>query len=229
MPSLSEILAKGLARLTKLDAKEQAVKEGKPLRVRTQITTLEGLEKQQERLRKNYLTHVMSTRGKILGNETEFAKIEELLPLVHKAHEQALHYLNDNARSKAILELDLLICCIKEEVANEDIDFVTVAIENFEDFNEGLRDYTLSVIEENRDIDTEKVKQLWRTCLHPEHIATLTRGRTVYDAIDFRRVDAVVAINNSKTQEEIEAAFKAYAVSVNAMLERFGLKYRVEV
>lgn len=227
MASISDILNKGMARLSALAEKKQAVKEGKPLRLKTAVNNLERTQRALEKGREQYLKAIIENRDEILGKDIPATQVKEGRLIADKYTKEAREILNAGWKRKAILEFELLVCEIKEMVVEADIDTVIYAAECYDDFVEGLKDYTLEIVTQGAKIDPEKVKHLWNICMPEKNVKALSRSSTPFSAIDVFRYDAVRALNEATEPEQIQPIINKFVNEINTRFKTWGLDFQV--
>lgn len=225
--SIEEVLTKALAKLDVLAAKKQAIKEGRPLSITTALNTLERSQRSLEKGREAYIKDVLNNRDCILGQDLPMDAIRDGRLIADKALKQAQTIIQGGWKKKMLLAFDLAICELKEKVASIDIDAIVDASQCYDDFIEGLNDYTLDTIGKVEAIKREKIQHLWNLCMPTKHQTVLSRTATPYDAIDRFRADAIQGINKAATIEEAQKAIDNFEYEVNIWFEKRGVDCRV--
>lgn len=179
-------LKKLFDRLNKIEEKKQAVKEGKPVSVRSGISEAERIKRAQEKARKDYIKSVMSDLKEILGSTTDMQRISDMSGIREQAIMDGRDYINeDNLTVElALLDIQKFALVVKSLTADQDIDLVIDAEENLEVFNEAVRVYAAQVIDAGDEVDEDKIADMYDKYVSNVSDAVLQRGTTVYKSID---------------------------------------------
>jgi len=229
MATLSEMLEKKMARLSAISEKMEAVKSGKPLRLKTAVNNLERNQRALEKSRENYIKEVLTTRNDVLGKSIPMEEIAIGRGIAEKVIEESRAIFTDGWKRKALLSFELLVCEIKEAVADANVDTVIQASEDYDDFIEGLKEYTAATIAQGVPIDAEKIKDLWAIEMPEKNIKALSRASTPFSAIDVFRYDAVRGINASDTPEKAQEFVNEFIRQSNLRFQSWGLDFQIPV
>lgn len=229
MATLSEILDKKMARLSAIADKMEAVKSGKPLRLKTAVNALERNQKALEKSREAYIKEVLNTRNDVLGKSIPMDEISNGRQIAEQVIQESRDIFTNGWKRKALLSFELLVCEIKEMVADANVDAVIQACEDYDAFIEGLKEYTAATISQGVPLDPEKIKDLWAIEMPEKNIKTLSRASTPFTAIDIFRYDAVRAINSADTAEKAQEAVNKFVKEVNIRFQTWGLPFQIPV
>jgi len=229
MATLAQTLEKKMARLSAITEKMEAVKSGKPLRLKTAVNNLERNQRALERSRVSYIKEILTTRNEVLGKEIPMDEIAEGRKIAEKVIEESRTIFTDGWKRKALLSFELLICEIKEMVADVNVDLVIQACEDYDDFLEGLKEYTAATIAQGLPIDVEKIKDLWAIEMPEKNVKALSRTSTPFGAIDVFRYDAVRGINSSDSPEKAQEVVNEFVKQVNLRFQSWGLPFQIPV
>lgn len=220
-------LEKQMARLLAITEKMEAVKSGKPLRLKTAVNNLERNQRALEKSREAYIKEVLTTRNDILGKEFPMEEISIGRNVAEKVIEESRKMFSDGWKRKMLLSFELMICEIKEVLADSNIDDVVAAAEGYDDFIEGLKEYTAQTIAQGAEVDAAKVKHLWEVCMPAKNVKVLSRASTPFMALDIFRNDAVRSINSADTPEKAQVAIDRFINEVNLRCESWGINFKV--
>ncbi len=227
MATLQEILDKKMAKLAAIANKVEAVKSGKPIKINSILNNLERNARAMERTREAYIKEVLNTRNDILGSEIPMEEISIGRTIADKAIEEATEIFSTGWKRKALLSFELLICEIKESVSEVNAEPVIQACQDYDDFIEGLREYTAATIAQGVPVDVEKIKDLWAIEMPEKNIKALSRASTPFTAIDVFRRDALVGINSADTAEKAQEFVNIFIKEVNLRFQSWGLDFQI--
>jgi hypothetical protein len=225
--SLTDILNKGMAKLNKIANQVQAVKEGKPLRIKSAMTSLERIQKAATKTREGYIQELIKSRDEILGKDISIDSIKDGRGIANKAVEQGHKIIHEGWKPKALLKFELFILDLKEEVAEYDVPNLIDAAESFEDFLAGIQEYMVGVVAATGKVEAEKVKHLWGICMPEDKVRALSRASTPYDAIDVFRYDAVRELNKAQTPEEAQKVIDEFIRQINLRFKTWGMEFQI--
>lgn len=225
--TLSEIINKGFARLTKIAETAKKVREGKPISVKSGVSALQKIQRDAEKTREAYIKDVMENRTKVLG-EVNMPAIKAGRTLADRGITEAHEIVNKGWKRKALLTFELLVCEIKEQVAEIDVVDVINAAEDFDDFGEWVNEYTLETLASMKEIDAAKIKAMWERAMPEKNVKVLSRASTPYGAIDIFRMDAVRSLNECKSAEEVTPIINKFIGEVNTRFKNWGVDFKVD-
>jgi cell division septum initiation protein DivIVA len=229
--SLEAILAKNAEKMRKLEEREQNIKDGKKSATgfKTVINAAQAAEKAQQKAREAFVKDALEKRDLILGSEIPFNRILECLHVSRKAYEEAGAILQAAKLDKEgySLRLNLYVHNLKQSIAEYDIDNVAAAVDNFEAFNEDIRKYILELLQEVKEIDPAKVKELWGDNITPTNLDVLTRGTTIYWSIDWHKKNCLEKIKTANSVEEINAADTAFNEGLVALFNKYNIPLEI--
>jgi hypothetical protein len=163
-------LTKEFARLAKIEEAREVVldpskKKMRTSGVKTLLTEAERLQRKQERARKNYVEFVMSEKNRVLKEEIEdFGRIMDILPVTDAGIQEAEEVLATFDTERAKLEAAMAALEFKRIAAENDIDLLTDAKDALEQFNEAVKAYALSCVENQEEFDEDEIidRPRWR-------------------------------------------------------------------
>ena len=212
-----------LARLGKLNQKQADLnnpdKKKKGPSIKSALTTLERLERAQERERLAFIKELMEDKNSALCEHVEdFERIKNLLPVTSRGIHQAEEVLSSYREKKAYFEAQLYLLEKKVDAAQNDLDFLHNAQDNWAEFNAAVMSYTMECIEKVEEFDADAIIELWDSMMSEEDIAILNRGTTTFESLDylFKQIEDEFANNPDGAKdilkEKIATLFNRYNI-----------------
>lgn len=217
-------LEKELARLAKIDEKREAILDPskKKMRtggVKTLLSEAEKIQRQQERARKDFVKWVMSEKNRVLSEEVEdYTRIIDILPISHKGIQEAEEVLSTYDEEKAKLEAQLFLLEQKKKAAENDIDLLNDAVAALDEFNEAVKAYALSCIEQEEEFSENEIIELWENMMPQRYIDALNRGTTSFGSLDY-----LYGSTLGEFSRDPEGAKKALAMKVARLFEKYDI------
>jgi hypothetical protein len=195
-----------MARMNKLQEKEadlnDPTKRKKGPSMKSALTDLQRLQKQQEKERLAFIKQLMEDKNAALAiYVSDYERIKNLLPVTTRAQEQYADYndVADTSYAQAVMYR----AEIKAWVRDADADNVHDAETSWHEFEAAVMTYTLSCIENEVEFEDNEIIALWDNMMSAEHIAVLNRGTTPFNSIDYI-FNKIETENGFKTPEDVQ-------------------------
>lgn len=214
-------ISKELKRLAKIKEREQNLDnpKRKTTGIRTIMTEAQRLKKREAKAREDFVKDVMSQKNEVLKEEVEdFGRIMELVPISEKGIEEAQEVISTYDIEMAKLQAQMYLLEQKKKAAENDIDLLTDALAALAEFNEAVKAYALSCIENTEEFDPDEIIDLWENMMPQNYVDALNRGTTAFSSLDYLFGTTIGEFKNDPA-----LAMKSLSMKVEKLFDRYNI------
>lgn len=174
------------------------------------------------KLRAAAVKDTMSKLGDILGEKTNIARIRDNAHIQERGIEQMEEiFQRDNLVALTVLDIQKFKLLIEAAVANYEADNLHDAANSQDEFNTAVNEYLVDALENEQELDEDKIAALWDTCVSEKDNAVLMRGTTAFASVDMH-IQQVTALVTKGECEDWQA-------EITQRLSRLFAKYNIDV
>jgi hypothetical protein len=220
--TLDEVNKQMMERIARLEAKRAAVLDPSK-KVRTPgtkgaLTEFERIQRAKEKARVELVQQTIKERNAALKSILD-VNIERTAQAAENSVASMQEIFQTYPARRAYLQAQQYMLDKKMEAAEQDIDNMIDALNNYEEFNQAVNDCVREALEAECKFDPAQIKVLWEKIMSPKDVAMITRATTVEYSLDY-----IWGLVCDKFATDPDAAFIELEEKVATLFEKYGLK-----